>query len=187
MPAETSIHTFVLQELRLRDTADANEAAGIVAAASTGTGPAVPLLTSIDDERDVAIVRALPAGETPATDAEQRESLAGLVATWQPQQRYIPRITERSRSVPSHYRLAVTGSGINNRDADPIAARDVSEHHAERVPLDLLWVGVPLGTYAGLLVLLGGDEESGAARSDPREWPLPFSRYLGVRIYDSRR
>lgn len=185
MATDAGIHTLVLQELRLRDTADANAAARAVAAAARGTGPAVPLLVSIDDERDVAVVRAVYADEMPETDAAPRDMLEPFVATWQPPQRYVPRITERSETPPSHYRLAVTGSGINNAEPDPIAAAPAGvDEDATRTPLDLLWVGVPLGTYAGLLILLGSDDDG--ARPDPREWPLPLSRYLGVRIYDSR-
>lgn len=185
MATEIGIQTFVLQELRLRDTADANEAARVLAAAGA-IGTAVPLLTSIDDERDVAVVRAVYTADPPATDTAQRAMLERFVATWQPPQQYVPRITERSATTPAHYRLAVTGSGINNAEPDPIApSRDGANEDATRTPLDLLWVGVPLGTYAGLLILLGtGDDEE---RPDARKWPLPLSRYLGVRIYDSQR
>ncbi len=186
MTTEAGIHTIVVQELRLRDGADAGEAARIVAAAPSGRGTAVPMLTSIDDERDVVVVRAVHAGETPESDTAQRSPLDRLAASWQPAQRYLPRITERSATEPSHFRLAVTGSGITN-GADPVApAPDGIPDTSTRTKLDLLWVGVPLGSYGGLLVLLGSDDEA-VARPDPREWPLPLSRSLGVRIYDSRR
>lgn len=181
----SAIHTLVLQELRLRDTTDPAAAARAVQAAHSGQGPAVPLLWSIDDARDVAVVGAVYAGDTAPTDTEQRARLEPYVATWRPPQRYIPRITERSSGTPAHYRLAVTGSGINNAASDPRAASDELDGAATGTPLDLLWIGVPLGTYAGLFILVGTAEQP--ARPDANEWPLPLSRSLGVRIYDSRR
>jgi hypothetical protein len=50
-----------------------------------------------------------------------------------------------------------------------------------------MWVGAPVGTYGGLMVLLGSYDEPGTVRPDAREWPLPLSRYLRVRIYESPR
>lgn len=185
MVTAAGIQAFVLRELRLRDTAPAGEAARAVAEAAGATGPAVPLLTSIDDERDVAVLRAVYAGETAETEDAQRDALEAFVVTWRPPQRYAARIAERSGTSPSYYRLAVTGSGINNADPDRTAsAPGDADGSATPTPLELLWVGAPLGTHAGLLVLLGtaGDDE----RPDAQEWPLPLSRELGVRIYDSR-
>jgi hypothetical protein len=181
------ISTFVLQEFRLHAADTAGEAARLVAGFSGGIEPPVPLLTSIDDHRDVAIVRGLHAGEEPRGDPRQRESLDPMVASWQPLQQYTPRITARSQSPPSYYRLAVTGSGINNGEPGPLAAmsRGVAED-GTATRFGLLWTGVPLGSYAGLLVLLGS-YDGRHARLDPRDWPLPLSDELGVRIYESRR
>jgi len=80
----------------------------------------------------------------------------------------------------------VTESGINNAVPEPLPpiAQGVSPD-GPSTPLGLMWIGAPLGTYAGLLILLGSDDR-GTRRSDPRRWPLPFSRALGVRIYESR-
>jgi hypothetical protein len=50
-----------------------------------------------------------------------------------------------------------------------------------------MWVGAPVGTHAGLLVLLGSYDDPKTERPDPRQWPLPLGRYLGVRIYESPR
>ena len=187
MATDSGIHRFVLQELRLRDTADAGDAARAVAAArSGGSAPVIPLLTSIEDERDVAFVRAVYGSEAPPTDAEQRVVLERFAATWQSPRRYVPRITEGTAAVPTHYRLAVTSSGINDAEHGPVVVTNArADDDCERTPLEMLWIGVPLGTYAGLFILLGtaGDGERPAAG----EWPLPLSRYLGVRIYDSRR
>jgi len=59
-----AINAFVLQEFRLHTATSAAEVARIVATFSGGIEPAVPLLTSIDDHRDVATVRGLHPGET---------------------------------------------------------------------------------------------------------------------------
>jgi hypothetical protein len=180
------INSLVLQEFRLHAADSGGEAARIVAAFSDGIEPAVPLLTSIDDDCDVAIVRGLHAGEQPDADPRQRAALDPFVASWQPVKQYGPRIAERSANPPSHYRLAVTESGITNAEPEPPEPppRNVADGNtSDRV--DLLWIGSPVGTYAGLLALLGTDDGA-ARRSEPREW-LPLSRSLGVRIYESQR
>jgi len=181
------ISSFVLQEFRLRSEGGAAEAGRIVAAFASGNQPAIPLLVSIEDPRDVATVRAIATGESAERDPSHRDRLGPLVMSWRPQKQYARRIAERSASPPSSYRLAVTGSGITDGppDAsgtphDPAAADTTSA-------VGLLWIGVPLGTHAGLLVLLGGYDEDEAARSGASAWPLPLSRYLGVRIYESQR
>jgi hypothetical protein len=190
MATNGGINALVLQEFRLHAADTADEAARIVAAFPSGIEPAVPLLRSIDDERDVAIVRALHAGELHA-EPEQSAALDRLVATWQPVKRYGPRITESSDSPSSSYRLAVTESGINNADRDPAAAAPAAPKGAAldgaATRVGLMWVGAPVGTYGGLMVLLGSYDEQGAGRRDAREWPLPLSRYLRVRIYETPR
>src|SRR3990170_7973726 len=102
MPTADPINALVLQEFRLHAADSGGEAARIVAAFSDGIEPAVPLLTSIDDDRDVAIVRGLHAGEQPEGDPRQRAALDPLVATWQPVKHYGPRITERSANPPTY-------------------------------------------------------------------------------------
>jgi hypothetical protein len=187
MSIEDHIDTFVLQEFRLNAADGAVQAARIVADFSDGIEGAVPLLISIDDRRDVATVRALHAGETAEADPQERAALEPLVASWQPPRRYGPRISERSESSPTYYRLAVTESGINNAKSGSAAEVPRNVTVASRsVQLGLLWVGLPLGTHAGLLALVGGDDDWLTTRPDPLTWPLPFSRALGVRIYESR-
>jgi hypothetical protein len=189
MTIDVRINALVVQEFRLHSADTAGDAAGIVAAFSRGIGPAVPLLTSIDDNRDVATVRAVHAGDLLESDPAERVALDPLVASWQPPRHYGPRITERSESPPSYYRLAVTESGINNNNtsSDAFAGRrrDAVDVGAT-TPLGLLWIGMPLGTYAGLMVLVGDHDDPAGAMFAPRDWPLPFSRALGVRIYESQ-
>jgi hypothetical protein len=186
MLTNSPINAVVLQEFRLHAADTAGEAARIVAAFSGGIEPAVPLLTSIDDPRDVATVRALHAGETSDGAPGQRAALDPLVASWQPLKRYGPRVAERAERPPSYYRLAVTESGINNAEPEPLPAiAQGVPPDGPSAPLGLMWIGAPLGTYAGLLILLGSHDRD-TVRSDPRRWPLPFSRALGVRIYEGR-
>ena len=185
MVSTTPINALVLQEFRLHAADTAGEAARIVAAFAPGVEPAVPLLTSIDDDRDVAIVRGLHAGEQTEADPLQRAALDPFVATWQPVRRYGPRIAERSESPSTYYRLAVTESGINNateEPPDPVSESAAPPRRGSK-GVGLLWIGQPVGTYAGLMALLGSDEPE-ARRSEPREW-LPLSRSMGVRIYES--
>jgi hypothetical protein len=184
MRTDDPINSLVLQEFRLHAADSAGEAARIVAAFSDGREPAVPLLTSIEDDRDVAIVRGLHAGEQREGDPRQRAALNPLVASWQPVKQYGPRITERSESPPTYYRLAVTESGITNQPDPPPPSPHAADGNASR-RVDLLWIGLPVGTYVGLLTLLGTDDGA-VQRSQPREW-LPLSRLLGVRIYESQQ
>jgi len=54
-------------------------------------------------------------------------------------------------------------------------------------PVGLVWIGAPIGTHAGLLVLIGSYDAEPTAKNDSFGWPLPMSRELGVRIYESQR
>lgn len=187
MATADPINSLVLQEFRLHAADSADEAARIVAAFSGGIEPAVPLLTSIDDGRDVATVRALHEGETTDAASGQRAALDPLVASWQPVKQYGPRIAEHSERPPSYYRLAVTESGINTVATDPLQAVPQGlPAHGTSTPLALMWIGAPLGTYAGLLVLVGSTDDRDTVRPDRQQWPLPLSTQLGVRIYESR-
>lgn len=177
---------LVLREFRLSTPDTYGAVARIVAATPIGSAPAVPLLTSIDDRHDVATVERI--GDADASDpADARHALLDpFVAHWQREKRYVPRIAEQSQSPPSHYRLAVTESGINGEQRQPAASKPRADAPAEKTsPLALLWIGQPVATYAGLLILLGNHGESGVATADARDWPLLMSRRLGVRIYDS--
>ena len=181
------ITSLVLEEFRLRSP-DMGAAAARIAATFSGIEPTVPLLTSIDDPHDVAAIWAIHSEEGTGAVAAQRNKLDHLVATWRPLKQYGPRVTERSQGRPARYRLAVTESGINATGSVVQAAtpRNLSDA-STLTPLRLLWIGSPLGTHAGLLILVGDADDANDERLDPRAWPLPLSRYLGVRIYASAR
>src|SRR5688572_27993679 len=105
MPTTNPIRVLVLEEFRLRAADVDGAAARIVAASPHGTEPAIPLLTSIDDRRDVATLRAVHPGESTDSDAAQHAALDPLVSSWGAPKHYGPRITEHSQSPPSSFRL----------------------------------------------------------------------------------
>src|SRR5438552_17827193 len=119
MATDNPICVLILEEFRLR-TADADGAAArIVAESPRGIEPPIPLLTSIEDRRDVAMLRALHAGESTDSDAAQHAALDPFVSSWAPPKHYGPRITERSQSRPSSFRLALTDSRPNAGGSRP--------------------------------------------------------------------
>jgi len=178
------VTSLVLEEFRLRSP-ELVVAAARIASAFSGIESTLPLLTSIDDPRDVAAIWALHAGEGTAAVLGQRTKLDPLVEVWRPLKHYKPRITEWSHRPPTYYRLAVTESGINDTEAVARAATPSnSSAGSGKRPLGLLWIGSPIGTHAGLLILVGGADDASAAGRDPGHWPLPLSRSLGVRIYE---
>ena len=182
MSTSNSIRVLVLEEFRLRVEDLDGEAARIVAASSHGVEPAIPLLTSIEDRRDVAMIRAVHAGEPSESDAAQHSALDPLVSNWAVPKHYGPRITERSQSRPSSFRLAVTESGINTGGVSPVT---LAPKRGTPRAVGLVWIGEPVGTHAGLLVLLGTYDDALEVRRDPSGWPLALSRDLGVRIYQT--
>jgi hypothetical protein len=182
---DSSSDVFLLQEFRLLSADTVPAAVRIVAAGIGRAGVGIPLLWSIDDERDVATIRVLHRGESTGPLDEQRQALGPLVNSWQPRARYRPRMIENTSSRPAHYRLAVTGSGINNADAGSLATMRRLPLPETAASVDLLWIGVPEESYAGLLVLLGDDGGPDIGDTDPSDWRLPLSRSLGVRIYQT--
>jgi hypothetical protein len=160
------IAALVRQEFSLQEVDLDGTVANIVAASGGDAEPAVPLLTSIDDRRQVATLRALHAGESTGPDLVQRAALEPFVADWKAPTRYAPRIIERSDSPSSYYRLAVTESGINGPEPDPLTSlspdRAPRGSDGKRTTLGLLWIGLPVGGHAGLLVL-----STTAGRRDP--------------------
>lgn len=187
MSTDNPISLLVLEEFRLHAADVDGAAARIVAASPHGIEPGIPLLTSIDDRRDVATLRAVHAGESSETDAAQHAALDPLVSSWAAPKHYGPRVAEQSQSPPSSFRLAVTESGINNGGVSPVTAggQSAPDGTTTNRPVGLLWIGAPLGTHAGLLVLLGSYDDPRAFGADPSGWPLPLSRDLGVRIYEN--
>jgi hypothetical protein len=187
MSTENPIQLLVLEEFRLREADVDGAAARIVAASAHGIEPTIPLLTSIEDSRDVATLRAVHSGESTETDAAQHAALQPLVSSWAAPKHYGPRITEASQSRPSSFRLAVTESGINAGGGPPPVTLNEKSAGAGTTnrAVGLVWIGAPVGTHAGLLVLLGSYDDPGKIGGDPSGWPLPLSRDLGVRIYEN--
>jgi hypothetical protein len=188
MAPDNPIRVLVLEEFRLRAADIDGAAARIVADSPHGIEPGIPLLTSIDDRRDVATLRAIHAGESTDSDAAQHAALDHLVSSWAVPKHYGPRITERSESPPSSFRLAVTESGINDESRPRVTTPKGSVDQTTSRPVGLIWIGTPVAAHAGLLVLVGGyDEARRRVGDEPIGWPLPFSRELGVRIYENSR
>lgn len=181
MTVHPTADRLVLEEFRLSDGAAYADADGALAA---GDPTGVPLLTSIADDRDVASVRCVQARSGATDDTIDHAAFGALVSRWGPVHTYRPRIAESSITRPTSYRLAVTESGINGDD--PLAKPTPGHEGAadERsTPLELLWIGAPRSSHAGLLVVIGdGESLSGADAA----WPLSLSESLGVRIYRGR-
>lgn len=168
---------LVLQEFRLNSVESIEAVGRIVEQASP-----VPLLTSIEDPRDVATVRRIDAADSLAGD--ERTALAPFVTAWKPARRYAVRVLENALDPPDYYRMAVTESGINDRDrSDTVRSSEAGTGKSD--PIGLLWIADPVGTHAGLLIVIGHYGQDpfpvGAEFSD---WPLALSRDLGVRIYE---
>jgi hypothetical protein len=189
MPPDNPIRVLVLEEFRLRAEDIDGAAARIVAETPQGIEPPIPLLTSVEDRRDVATLRALHAGESTEGNAAQRAALDPLVSSWAKPKEYGPRITERAGTPPSSFRLAVTESGINESGPPRFTFPEApTGNETPNRAIGLLWVGAPVGTFAGLLVLLGSyDDDPRTVGGDPFGWPLPLSSDLGVRIYENSR
>ena len=187
METDNPIRLLVLEEFRLRAADLDGEVARIVAATPHGLEPAIPLLTSIEDRRDVATLRAVRADESTEVDAAQHAALDPLVSRWGAPKHYGPRITEHSQSPPSSYRMAVTESGINAGGESALPSEGSSPDRGASRAVGLVWIAAPVGTHAGLLVLLGSYDDPLQFDSEPLGWPLPLSRDLGVRIYENFR
>jgi hypothetical protein len=181
-----STEVLVLDEFRLHAPDSGGSAALLVSAAWKDSPDPVPLLTSIDDPRDVATLRSVSVGAPDGAGPREDLVLGRLVAAWRPVKRYHSRIAARSEVAPANsFRLAVTESGIND---EPVAPTGTSiGKPASGEPISLLVIGVPQGTHAGLLVLVGRDDPQALAGDrDRTSWPLPLSRDLGVRVYESK-
>ena len=185
MSTDNPIRMLVLEEFRLRDADVDGAAARIVAAMPRGIEPFIPLLTSIEDHRDVAMIRALHADESTASDAGQRAALSPLVSSWAAPKHYAPRIAERSTSPPASYRLAVTEFGFNMRGDDQENVAAGSDDETATRAIALVWIGAPIDTEAGLVVLIGNYDDTATAAVRGLAWPLAFSRQVGVRIYEN--
>jgi hypothetical protein len=187
MALTSPVSLLVLEEFRLHVADVDGTVARILATSSRGIEPLIPLLTSVDDRRDVATIRALHAGEIPEPDGPQRVALDPLVSTWTVPKQYAARIAERSEDPPSSYRLAVTESGINAQGGAEQSLATDADGEASSHAIGLIWIGAPLGTRAGLVILIGTYRDAAGAPASQLGWPLPVGRALGIRVYESAR
>lgn len=191
---------FILHELRLSasDVTTRRRAAKCLADLPEARDEQLlPLFVSIDDRRDVAClrrVRTLPRDDD-RDDAGKRlhEALTPEAEVFGPPRYYKERTAMvGERAVQSYYRMAVTESGINEQAAagmladGPARARDgqAPPGPGAATAAGLLWIGTPVASAAGLLVITGHQDATDYSDSDPTVWPLPTSRQLGVRIYE---
>lgn len=189
---------YVLHELRLPTGDDATRllAAAQLAGMPREAGEQVlPLLVSIDDHRDVACLSRSPM-PPEAGDRAGARIQAALVPEAEssgPPRYYRERASAGEREGQGYFRMAVTESGLNGRGAG-VADPAAPEHDTPAPPRThdssgegLLWIGTPVASGAGLLILTGHHDASAYAEGDPAVWPLGTSRALGVRIYESER
>lgn len=190
---------FILHELRLT-TADL--ASRVRATARLASMPRakdeqlLPMLVSIDDRHDVACLRRVQALPGSGDDTGERIH-AALSPELQSGGR--PRFYKERAALadgpgePSYYRMAVTEGGTNDQahtfGDQPQPTRDLPRDPRpnEAGEGELLWIGTPLTSPTGLLVITGHQDATAYVDGDPSRWPLPTSRELGVRIYESAR
>ncbi len=190
---------FILHELRLStgDDATRRRAAKCLAELPEARDEQrLPLFVSIDDRRDVACLRHV--GRLPSDDGDEAGRRLHEALTPEAEVFGLPRYyTERAamvgeRAVQSYYRMAVTESGINEEAAARTLADGPARAREGQAPpgpgaataAGLLWIGTPMESAAGLLVVTGHPDATDYSDSDPTVWPLPTSRQLGVRIYE---
>ncbi len=186
---------FVLHEVRLpaSDGGTRRRAAARLAEMPHAQDEEVlPMLVSIDDHRDVACVRRV--GVLPGSGDEAgtriRHALTPETQSGGPPRYYKERAAVASEGgVRSYYRMAVTESGINeeaaaNTLADAPGDAPAPPQQDDATGASLLWIGTPVASAAGLLVITGHHDATAYGGSDPAAWPLPTSRQLGVRIYE---
>lgn len=189
---------FILHELRLSasDVATRRRAAKCLADLPEALHEQLlPLFVSIDDRRDVACLRRLRTlprdDDRDEVGKRLHEALTPEAEVFGPPRYYKERAAMvGERAVPSYYRMAVTESGINQQAAarmladGPVRARDGQARPGPgaATAAGLLWIGTPVASAAGLLLITGHQDATGY--SDPTVWPLPTSRQLGVRIYE---
>jgi len=182
-----AITGFALYEFRLRNLADRAMAQQMLTDAGLDDR-SVPVLTRVDDPDSRAVICAYAA---PDRSDSERELLAVIdgISSGARCHYFRSRLAIAAPDAASHFRLAVTESGRNNASAsgtEPWVAAD----HRDRSDADsrLLWIGMPMDSSRGLLVLVGHElDDAFDAGRETASWPLPLSADLGVRIYTGSR
>jgi hypothetical protein len=152
----------------------------------------LPMLVSIDDRRDVACLRRVHRLPTDSEHSALRiqQALTPDAVSGGPSRCYDERAAVSGSGIHSYYRLAVTESGTNGPQprskVTPLGSPRAFAPSDGGEPSDsgLLWIGTPVTSETGLLVITGHHDRGGFAGAKNGEWSLPLSRELGVRIYE---
>ncbi|GAC1698538.1 MAG: hypothetical protein NVS9B6_08820 [Candidatus Limnocylindrales bacterium] len=183
-----AICSFTVHEFRLPDSADRDTVREQLRNLETDGGPSIPLMSRIDDDRALALVRAHRSENGATVDQEVREIIDRMGADLRSRE-FSARVALAEPGAGAHFRLAMTEFGRN--DATPNATETwVAADDADRPDADsqLLWIGVTTDSTEGLFVLVGHDvEEQGTPAGATPRWPLPLSSEMGVRIYTGTR
>lgn len=183
-----AISSFTVHEFRLSDAVDRATVQEHLGHLAAGGDPWIPLMSRIDDDRWVALVRAHRSGDRVTADREVCEIIDRVGADLRSRE-FSARVALAEPEAGAHFRLAMTEFGRN--DATPNATETwVAADDADRPDADsqLLWIGVTAGSAQGLFVLVGHDvEQQGTPQGATPQWPFPLSAEMGVRIYAGTR
>ena len=184
---EDAVAGFALYEFRLRSLADRATAQQLLTDAGLDER-SVPLLSRVDDPCSLAVIHAYDAPGRSDTESELLAAIGGI-SNGLRSHHFRARLAIETPDAASHFRLAVTESGRNDLPASG-TEHWVAAGHRDRSDADsqLLWIGAPMDSSHGLLVLVGHElEEAFDAGRESASWPLPLSTDLGVRIYTGSR
>jgi hypothetical protein len=183
---------FTLQEFRLRSTDGPTlRIVGRLSQALRSMGVReIPLLVSVDDERDAAVL--VPFADDAAANtvrvAQARAALAEAlipcrIAAEPPERRYEERIAAGGGEDTTYYRLAVAET--EGRELRDFVQRAATAGTAQPDPA-LLWLGRAADAADGALALAGyADDSSFCTDSAIEDAPRALVRSLGVRVYTS--
>lgn len=188
----TVVMLFTLQEFRLRSTDGLT--LRIVARLSQALRSMgvreIPLLVSLDDKRDAAVLVTFAddAAASTVRVAQARTALTEALVPFRitaepPERRYEERIAAGSGENTNYYRLAVAET--EGRELREFAQRAATAGTAQPDPA-LLWLGRAADAGDGVLALAGyADDSSFCTDTAIEDAPRAVVRALGVRVYAS--
>jgi hypothetical protein len=149
----------------------------------------IPLLVSVDDERDAAVLVTF-ADDGAASTLHVAQARAALtealipfrIAAEPPERRYEERIAAGSGEDTNYYRLAV--SETEGRELREFAQRAGTAGTAQPDPA-LLWLGRAADTGDGALALAGYPDDSRFRTDAIEDAQDELVHALGVRVYTS--